>query len=128
MGDKFTPGASATNLSKFVTDGGGSNKPSPLAQAPNTFGKTGGGVLDDLVEGGVGFVTAFLQGAGKAAVNNLSDDDGALSASHNREVEPGISAAEQRAQAQLFGVDLMDQTTQIAIAASAIGLFLLLRK
>jgi len=128
MADKFTPGSAATNLSKFATDGGGSNQPSSLSRAPNTFGKTGGGILDDFVEGGVGFVGAFLQSAGKAAVNRLSGDSGRLSASQNREIEPGISAAEQRAQAQLFGVNLMDQNTQIALALGAVGLFLLLRK
>ena len=126
MTDKFTSGTFATTASKEPFAGGAGQKPfTDLSKPLPTF--KAGGVLDDVIEGGVGFLSNVLQAFGNNVIRGI-EGDGTLSASMNREVAPGITGAEQRAQAQFFGLDVMDQNTQIALALGAVGIFLLLRK
>lgn len=113
------------SLTGSAFKGGGSAIPSPSSLP--AIKPPARGVLDTASEFGSAVLGSAVNGLVKGAVRTVAGDEYLASRSFDRDVEPGESFAEQRAQNPL-GIDFASPTVQIALAAGAVGLFLLMRR
>jgi hypothetical protein len=117
---------SPKNAADAAFGGIGGKDPNPVL-APGPSKVTGPGVLETASEFGGNVLSALVNAGTKRIAREIDPGASGFGAGYDRRVTPGQTFEEQRGQARLFGLDVMDTTTQLMLAGAAIGLVLLLR-
>lgn len=115
------------NMGDAAYGGMAGKDPNPVF-APGPSKVSGPGVLETVQEFGGSVLGALVNAGTKRIAREIDPGASGFGAGYDRTIEPGQSFAEQRAQTSLFGLDLSDTTTQLALAGAAVGLILLMRR
>ena len=114
------------NVGDAAFGGFGGKDPNPIL-APGPSKVSGPNILETASEFGGNILATLVSAGTKRVAREIDPGATGYGAGYDRTVAPGQSFVEQRAQDRLFGLDLSNTTTQLALAGAAVGLILLIR-